>query len=59
MVLIVVCVSLPDALWGSGISPFGDTDSRDKLPYGVLFAFTAALAIPLWWRRRVCPSHSL
>ncbi|MEW2400839.1 histidine kinase [Streptomyces sp. NPDC046862] len=52
VVLFVVCVSLPDLLWGHGGSPFGDMDSRDRLPAGVLFVLTAALAVPLWWRRR-------
>ncbi|MGO4757896.1 sensor histidine kinase, partial [Streptomyces sp. 2MCAF27] len=39
-------------LWGRGSSPFGDADSRDKFPSGVVFVFAAALIIPLWWRRR-------
>jgi signal transduction histidine kinase len=52
VVLIVVCVGLPDLLGGGGSSLFWDTDSRDQLPSGVPFAFTAALAVPLWWRRR-------
>ncbi|MFI1848308.1 sensor histidine kinase [Streptomyces sp. NPDC020480] len=52
VVLIVVCVTLPDLLWGSGAPPFGGRDSRDQLPFGVLCAFAAALVIPLWWRRR-------
>ncbi|MER7789581.1 histidine kinase [Streptomyces sp. NPDC097640] len=52
VVLFVVGVTLPDLLWGSGISPFGDTDSRGQLPSGVPFAFAAALILPLWWRRR-------
>ncbi|MGY0055609.1 sensor histidine kinase [Streptomyces sp. LZ34] len=52
VVLVVVCVSLPDLLWGSGDAPFGGRDSRDQLPSGVLFAFAAALVIPLRWRRR-------
>ncbi|MEU5029567.1 sensor histidine kinase [Streptomyces milbemycinicus] len=53
VVLIVVCIALPDLLWGSGNAPFGGRDSRDQLPFGVLCAFAAALVIPLWWRRRV------
>ncbi|WP_063733421.1 sensor histidine kinase [Streptomyces sp. RTd22] len=52
VVLFVVGVSLPDLLWGGGASPFGDTDSRGLLPSAVPFVFTAALAMPLWWRRR-------
>ncbi|GAB7104769.1 sensor histidine kinase [Streptomyces phaeofaciens JCM 4814] len=52
VVLAVVCVSLPDLLWGGGNSPFGDADTRDRLPSFVPFAFTVALAVPLWWRRR-------
>ncbi|WP_329351995.1 histidine kinase [Streptomyces sp. NBC_01261] len=52
VVLIVVAVSLPDLFWGNGASPFGDTDARDELPSAVPFAVSAALAIPLWWRRR-------
>ncbi|MGW2328081.1 sensor histidine kinase [Streptomyces sp. NPDC001700] len=52
VVLFVVLVSVPDLVWGSGSSPFGDTDSRDQLPSAVPFVFTAALAVPLWWRRR-------
>ncbi|WP_308299032.1 hypothetical protein [Streptomyces sp. GESEQ-35] len=52
VVLFVVFVSLPDLLGGGGNSPFGDTDSPAQVPTGVLFAFTAALAVPLWWRRR-------
>ncbi|MCZ0986432.1 sensor histidine kinase [Streptomyces diastatochromogenes] len=52
VVLLVVAISLPDLLWGNGTSPFGDKDARDQLPSGVLFAFVAALVLPLWWRRR-------
>jgi signal transduction histidine kinase len=52
VVLIVVAASLPDLLWGNGASPFGDTDARDQLPAAVPFALAAALAIPLWWRRK-------
>ncbi|WP_346167579.1 sensor histidine kinase [Streptomyces javensis] len=52
VVLFVVLISLPDLLWGHGSSPFGDTDSRGRLPSAVLFVFTAALIVPLWWRRR-------
>ncbi|MEU6555506.1 histidine kinase [Streptomyces sp. NPDC046915] len=52
VVLIVVLIALPDLIWGHGSSPFGDTDARDRLPAGVLFAFTAALVVPLWWRRK-------
>ncbi|WP_329343462.1 histidine kinase [Streptomyces sp. NBC_01352] len=52
VVLIVVCVSIPDLIWDSGDSPLREADSRDQLPSAVPLAFTAALAIPLWWRRR-------
>ncbi|MFB6680199.1 sensor histidine kinase [Streptomyces sp. NPDC056390] len=52
VVLLLVGISLPDLLWSSGSSPFGDMDDRGQLPSGVVFAFTAALVIPLWWRRR-------
>ncbi|MFF3330043.1 sensor histidine kinase [Streptomyces sp. NPDC002888] len=52
VVLIVVAVSLPDLFWGNGASPFGDVDARDELPSAVPFVVVAALAIPLWWRRR-------
>ncbi|WP_367320540.1 sensor histidine kinase [Streptomyces sp. HUAS ZL42] len=52
VVLAIAAISLPDLLWGDGNSPFGDTDSREQQASGVLFAFVAALAVPLWWRRR-------
>ncbi|MDD9376900.1 histidine kinase [Streptomyces sp. ZAF1911] len=52
VMLIVVCISLPDLLWGNGNSPFGDADARADLPAAVLFAFVGALVIPLWWRRK-------
>ncbi|MEV6174012.1 histidine kinase [Streptomyces sp. NPDC051954] len=52
VVLLVVCLTLPDLLSGSADSPFGEPDSRDQAPTGVLLAFTLALAVPLWWRRR-------
>ncbi|MFI6279508.1 sensor histidine kinase [Streptomyces sp. NPDC050988] len=52
VVLFVVCFTLPDLLSGSANSPFGEPDPRDQVPTGVLLAFTLALAVPLWWRRR-------
>ncbi|MCW8378681.1 sensor histidine kinase [Streptomyces justiciae] len=52
VVLLVLGISLPDLLQGGGISPFGDSASYDEASTGVALAFTAALALPLWWRRR-------
>ncbi|MDD9376909.1 histidine kinase [Streptomyces sp. ZAF1911] len=52
VVLLVVCVSLPDLLSGGHASPFRETDSRDQLPAAVPYVLSAALIVPLWWRRR-------
>ncbi|UUU36800.1 histidine kinase [Streptomyces sp. CA-210063] len=53
VVLVVALLSLPDLLSsGSDNGPFGETSQRGELPSGVPFLFTAALIIPLWWRRR-------
>ncbi|KUO10438.1 histidine kinase [Streptomyces sp. DSM 15324] len=52
VVLFVIALSLPDLLGGSSSSPFGGMDSRDELPTAVVLGFVAAMAIPLWWRRR-------
>ncbi|MET7512214.1 histidine kinase [Streptomyces sp. NPDC005480] len=52
VVLLVVGLSLPDLFWGSGHSPFGDVDTCNQLPTGVLFGLVIALALPLWWRRK-------
>lgn len=53
VVLIVALVSLPDLISSDHNGPFGETASGGDLPSGVLFAFAAALIVPLWWRRRV------
>ncbi|MFC9945916.1 sensor histidine kinase [Streptomyces pratensis] len=52
VVLLVVCVSLPDLLAGGATSPFGETDTRAPLPTAVLCGLFAAQVVPLWWRRR-------
>ncbi|MGW0941078.1 sensor histidine kinase [Streptomyces sp. NPDC002623] len=52
VVLFVVAVTVPNLIWGDGDSPFRDADARAQVPAGVLFAFVAALVVPLWWRRR-------
>ncbi|MGW0869122.1 sensor histidine kinase [Streptomyces sp. NPDC002740] len=52
VVLGVAAISLPDLLWGGNDSPFGDADARGRLPPGVLLVMVAALAVPLWWRRK-------
>ncbi|MFJ6083787.1 sensor histidine kinase [Streptomyces sp. NPDC092369] len=53
-VLLIVLVTLPVLLRSGGTerSPFGDGGLRVQLPVGVLWAFVAAHAIPLWWRRK-------
>ncbi|MFD7970346.1 sensor histidine kinase [Streptomyces clavifer] len=52
VVLLVVCVSLPDLLAGGATSPFGETDTRAPLPAAALYGLFAAQVVPLWWRRR-------
>ncbi|MFE5919762.1 sensor histidine kinase [Streptomyces sp. NPDC056468] len=52
VVLVVLLVSLPDLLSDAGHGPFGEAVHRGQLPTGVLYLFTAALIVPLWWRRR-------
>ncbi|MFJ8108370.1 histidine kinase [Streptomyces sp. NPDC096132] len=52
VVLLVVCVSMPSLLGGTSGSLFGDADSQGQVSSGAMVALTAALAIPLWWRRR-------
>ncbi|NJP99268.1 sensor histidine kinase [Streptomyces zingiberis] len=52
VVLVVVLFSLPDLLSGSSRGPFGESVHRGQLPPGALYLFTAALVVPLWWRRR-------
>ncbi|MFC9678751.1 sensor histidine kinase [Streptomyces sp. NPDC056948] len=52
VVLFVVLISLPDLLADRSHGPFGETVHRGELPSGVLYLFTAALIVPLWWRRR-------
>ncbi|MER6225276.1 histidine kinase [Streptomyces sp900105755] len=52
LVLFMVLVSLPDLLMVDHGPPFGDESARAALSPGVLYAFVAALVVPLWWRRR-------
>ncbi|MFD3588523.1 sensor histidine kinase [Streptomyces sp. NPDC058683] len=52
VVLLVLLIGLPDLLMVGHDSPFGDSAARDALPTGMLYAFVAALVVPLWWRRR-------
>ncbi|MFJ8494040.1 LuxR C-terminal-related transcriptional regulator [Streptomyces sp. NPDC094038] len=52
VVLFMVLVALPDLLTVDHGSPFGDDAARDALRPVVLYAFVAALVVPLWWRRR-------
>lgn len=52
VVFVVALFSLPDLLASSDHGPFGDASYRGDLPPGVPAIFTAALIIPLWWRRR-------
>ncbi|MGW3283282.1 histidine kinase [Streptomyces sp. NPDC001002] len=54
LVLLIVVIALPVLLRGGGTqpSPFGDGEPRVQLPVGVLWAFVAAHAVPLWWRRK-------
>ncbi|MFI1488596.1 sensor histidine kinase [Streptomyces sp. NPDC020747] len=35
-----------------GPGPFGNTEGRDDLPTAVSYVVSAALVVPLWWRRR-------
>ncbi|WP_189264002.1 sensor histidine kinase [Streptomyces fuscichromogenes] len=52
VVLFMLLVSLPDLLMVDHGSPFGDEAARAALRPAVLYAFVAALVVPLWWRRR-------
>jgi signal transduction histidine kinase len=51
VVFVVALISLPDLLSSSDNGAFGETSYRGELPSGVPFVFSAALMIPLWWRR--------
>ncbi|NGO10722.1 two-component sensor histidine kinase [Streptomyces sp. HC44] len=53
VVLIVAVIGLTDLLSdGGGDGPFGNTEVRDDLPAAVSYVVSAALVVPLWWRRR-------
>ncbi|MFJ9381300.1 sensor histidine kinase [Streptomyces sp. NPDC101455] len=52
VVLVVALVSLSDLLTNGSHGPLGETNSDGQLPSAVLYAFAAALIVPLWWRRR-------
>ncbi|AZP14810.1 two-component sensor histidine kinase [Streptomyces aquilus] len=52
VVLAVALLSLPDLLSSSRHGPFGDPTEHSHWPVPVRVAFTAALVVPLWWRRR-------
>ncbi|MEU6371807.1 histidine kinase [Streptomyces sp. NPDC046909] len=52
VVLFVAAASVPDLRSGGGDGPFAVTDAQGQPPTAVLLAFLAALAVPLWWRRR-------
>ncbi|MFK0021238.1 sensor histidine kinase [Streptomyces sp. NPDC090798] len=47
---IVASTAVVDACFGSDRGPFDAT--RPDLPLSVLLALTAAMVLPLWWRRR-------
>lgn len=49
VVLAVAGGGLPELVAGEDAGPLGD---RADLPGAVLFGFTVALVVPLWWRRR-------
>jgi signal transduction histidine kinase len=53
VVLIVAVIGLTDLLsGGDSDGPFGNTEGRDHLPAAVSYVVSAALIVPLWWRRR-------
>ncbi|MFG2025678.1 sensor histidine kinase [Streptomyces sp. NPDC048825] len=53
VVLIVAVIGLTDLLSDGGSDgPFGNTEGRDHLPAAVSYVVSAALIVPLWWRRR-------
>jgi signal transduction histidine kinase len=53
VVLLVVLISLPELLGGPSPAPFAPgTDARGDFPAFVPYAFAAAFATALWWRRR-------
>jgi signal transduction histidine kinase len=52
VVLAVALMSLPDLLSDTSHGPFGEAVRHGRLPSGVLYLFTAALIVPLWWRRK-------
>jgi signal transduction histidine kinase len=47
---VVATTALVDACFGSDRGPFDAT--RPDLPLAALLALTAAMVLPLWWRRR-------
>ncbi|MFD8914632.1 sensor histidine kinase [Streptomyces sp. NPDC059575] len=52
VVLIIAAVGVADLLSDSNDGPFGDTAGRYHLPTAVPYVMSAALIVPLWWRRR-------
>ncbi len=50
--LFVALVSLPDLITRDNDGPFKETVHSTTHPPAVLFAFAAALIVPLWWRRK-------
>jgi len=54
VMLIVAVIGLSDLFSDDGNrgGPFGVTDGRDDLPAAVPYVVSAALIVPLWWRRR-------
>ncbi|WP_328500737.1 histidine kinase [Streptomyces sp. NBC_00457] len=53
VVLIVAVIGLTDLVSDGGRDgPFGVTHGRDDLPTAVSYVVSAALIVPLWWRRR-------
>ncbi|MFD3482252.1 sensor histidine kinase [Streptomyces sp. NPDC058665] len=50
--LIVAAIGLTDLLSGVNDGPFGEPDDRATLPIAVSYVVSAALVVPLWWRRR-------
>ncbi|MDW4904144.1 histidine kinase [Streptomyces sp. ADMS] len=52
VVLVIALVSLPDLFAGERHGPFEGTAHNGDHPFVVLLVFSAALIVPLWWRRR-------
>ncbi|MFJ2264004.1 sensor histidine kinase [Streptomyces sp. NPDC087844] len=52
VVVILAVIGAADALSDVSDGPFEETGVRDTLPAAVPYVVSAALIVPLWWRRR-------